>query len=588
MYYKLIQLSSLSLAITTLAFVSNSFSQTNVMSLATNGYCEQAAELGAACKDNWASIILFTKSVDEATKNKTLANIDCDKIGPAYAVAEQILRDAQALKNMREPAGVDWQHRGKYCSDKLKHAAALLKSMPAGAKVVEAAEKYKSRSMDKRAKAVAKVRQLFDKNNLAKAESDFDEILQEVDQFVIWLSTASGRQVLGQVDGMRRQLAGSTKDLREAEATAALAAALNSHPPQINELLEAAKATITAVGTGRSASIDGQSYSGPEALKAIFNKWQTTHSNLIRTMGVHGLGQGLNLGTTPEQSFASQLGTTTFADTITKLNAQMTEILPTIISVDLKQTTDADAKENYVGYLRTLGLMANRVPNELLAALEKELAVMEMRPDLGNAIKNYQAATDDLLLWRNRAAISAKKSVKPSLELVEATKSLSKQTYIPSLVEGLDQIATGLDKSAVGFETHVNNVQALTGNAAFGNYRDRVWATVRGEINIGPELTSLRNDLYIGKGSPPLSVAAAKSFATASRKNFTAVGGPISSAQVEALGSRFPKLSDSMNSLVPLDACPSENSQIGDMLLRFNVTPRWVLHEHFFKKIPTE
>ena len=585
MYFKSIRLSFLLLSIASFIFVSRSHAQTDVMSLATNGYCSQAAEFGANCKKNWESIILFTISVAEAKENNTLDKIDCEKIGPAYALAEQILRDAQALKNMREPAGFDWNHRGQYCSDTLKHAAANLKSMPSGAKVVEAAEKYKLRSMDKRAKAVQKVRQLFDKDNIAKAEPDFDEILQEVDRFVIWLSEAPGRQVLGQVDGMRRQMAGRTKELREAEAATAFAAALKSHPPKIDELLDAAKATVTAVGTGGSANIDGETLAGPEAMKAIFTKWQTTHANLIRTMGVHWLGQGLNLGVTPEQSITSQLGATTFTDTVTKLNAHMTQLLPKIISVDLQQTPDSQLKDKYVGYLRTIGVMTNRVPEKLLAACEKELVAMESRPGLGDEIKKYRMVTDDVLLWRSRAALSAKKSVKPTAELVEATESLSKHTYIPSLVDGLDKIAKGLDKSAVGFETHVKNVQALTAKAAFGTYQKRVWSTVMGEMDFGPEIASLRNDLFIGKGSPPLSVAAAKSFATASRKNFTAVGGPVSSAQVEAMGSRFPKLPSSMNSLVPLDVCPTENTQVGDMLLRFNVTPEWFQHEHFFKKI---
>lgn len=580
------KLSLLTFAIVFLAVPSIMLGQSAVMSLPANGFSKQANQFNANAKKNWDSIADFCKQVSEAEKANDLASIDCEEVGPAYAIARQILREGQALKNMREPAGVDWMHRGKFCADTLLSATGKLKTTTLGKEMSLKAEKYKEKSMKKRANAVAKVVKLFDKGQIGKAEVELDAILQEVDRFAPWLSPASGRQVYGQPEGIRRNMALRTKELREAEASQALSAALKSHPPKIDELIDEANAALKSVKATGTATVDGKSVNGPDAVKVLFTKWQSSHSNLLRSMGIAWIGKGLPVEAeaTPEKLLGTKLNTKSYSEAITKLSAQMNLLLPNIVEASLQQTNDTNALDTYVGHLRTVGFMSNNVPDQLIDAIEKKLTAMESSPAIGERIKNYKKVSGDALLWRSRIVKAARKSVAATPEILPATESLNKYSYIPTLTVGLDVVAANLNENAMGFETHVKNARALNGNAAFGNFRKRVWATAIGNLDVTPEVTALREDLFIGQGSPPLTVAAARSFATASRKSFSAIGGPVSKVQLEAMGSRFPKLPASMNSLIPLDYCPTENTLFEDMLLRFNITPKWIEHPHFFKK----
>jgi hypothetical protein len=559
--------------------------QTKVMSLPTNNYSSDAAELAAACKKNWESIIEFAKKTDAALKARQYDQIAVEEVGPKYALSTQIARDSLALKNLREPAGVDYEHRAKFCADTLSTAAARLKSdTKEGAEFAVKAEKYKATSMKKRANAVAKVNQLLQKGQISKAEKDLDEILQEVDALVIWLSPQSGQQVLGQVNGMKKQMREATADMREKAAREAFAAALNTHAPRIDALLDATTSAVASMSSSGTASIDGQSVDGPAALKALFTKWQTVHANLIRCMGISWLARGMELKTAADDHVGSKLDATTWSEANQKLNAKMLDQLPKLIAADLARTTAVDLKTKYIAYLDTIASMTNNAPAALIDACKKQLASVENGSALADDIKNYRKATDDMLLWRRRAADSAARSAKPSMELLAATESLYTTTFIPALTKGLDAVQPGLEESSLGFETHLLNVHSLTDKAAFSNYHQRVWATVLGELDVSAEVAQLERDLFVSDNDPPLSVAVANSIATAKRKNFAAVGGPIEGVMIEAMGSRFPKLSAGMNSLVPLDELPPEDVLFEHMLLRFNVTPKWVRHDHFFKK----
>ena len=556
--------------------------QTGVMSLPANGYCKEAKVRAANCKKNWEQIQEFVKTTDGFIKANQHAKVEPNQIGPSYALAKQIERDALALEHMREPAGLDWGLRAKHCVDVLNHAAAELKSLEFGAEMVQKAEKYKVSSMKRRGNAVAKVHQMLGKDQIAKAEAATEEILLDVDEFYPWLSEKSGRQVFGQVNRIRINVPSAANEIRKQETARVLAAALTSATPKIDQLLASAQAAVDSIGSG-SVTFGNESLTGDKALLALFGQWQTVHADLIRSLGI----SLISLDEVDRQSLlGTKLRATTPEEAVAGLNKIMAELLPKLIAADLKQANPSDAQGKYIRYLSALGTMAHRVPDAVLSECKKEIAVLENgNTKLAIDIKNYKRATDDMLMWRKRAAEAGVRSMGETLELVEAGKSIQKIHYVPVLTVPLDKVAVGLNESALNYQTHILNLEAINDKAAFSTYRERTWATIMGEMDISAELASLRSDLLISKTSPPLSADAAISVLTAKRRHLAKAGGPISKVQVEAFGTRFPKLPAAMNSLVPLDQLPGDSENFGDMLLRFNITPTWIQHEHFFKRL---
>lgn len=560
--------------------------QSKMMSIPANGFVPEATTLVAACEKNWEDANAYIVSLKAAEKANQLDKVNLKSFGTSAASAAQLYRDSQRLRNFREPAGVDYEYRGDYCRNFLRDAAIKLKTAKRGSEYIAKAEKYKLSSADRRKKALQRVRKLFADGKLDQAEEEMEEILVDVDGFQLWLSPNSSMQIQKQINGVRALLMEPSEKRRESAAAAAFTEALKINDPGIDALLSSINTSISEIATSGNTTIDRKLVTGPQALKEFFLQWQVCQNKLIRCMSISILGNRMDVQVTPAQCIGAQLGTDDWAAAPFRLNAKMTELLPKFIAADLRRAKDeATAKDIYVRYLSTLGFMANKSANELMAACEKELAVLETRSgSLAKSIKNYKKATADMLLWRKRAAASAARSAN-STDLNSAANILKDKSFSPNLLKGLDQIAADLQKTVGELNVYASNVQAINDNAGFASVDEQVWATVIGQFDLENEILELRNDLFISPDSPPLSPAAAISVLTAKRKSLTAAGGPISSVQIEAFGTRYSKLPTSMGSFVPLEKMPQTDGNLGKTLLRINLNPSWVQHEHFFKKL---
>ena len=106
---------------------------------------------------------------------------------------------------------------------------------------------------------------------------------------------------------------------------------------------------------------------------------------------------------------------------------------------------------------------------------------------------------------------------------------------------------------------------------------------------LSAQVSALKSDLMIGGQSPALTLAAATSVHSAERGDLAAVGGEIGGHHLEGLITRFAALPQAASVLVPLGVLPTEELKqplLSQMLMRFDVKPVWVQHEHFFFDLP--
>jgi len=550
------------------------------------GFSPDAKTMATRCQSNWAKCFSYIQAVTAADQENRLADIDLKDYGNTFAMVSQTVRDSQRLLDLREPCGVDYEYRGQRMQRQLKAIANKLKTTPNGSDYSAKAERYKDSSTKKRQKSLQNVIDLALKGELKKAEIKFDQTLADVDAYLVWLNPGSTKQVLDEVNAAASKFAPSLKKLRQTEAIETFSNSIQQSLPNIDSLLDITEKAIAEIGSTGNTTIDGNSIDGPGALKLLFVKWQAAHTNLNRCSTMFQIGGGDKLSVTPQLIIGCKLSASNWNDAENKLNDRMTAVLPMLIAADIKRATDDEtARGIYLSYISSLGEIKHRALDSTLTACNKELFVLESRQGkLAVSIKLYKLATDDLLLWRKRAAASAARGT-GATSLVSAAEKLKDASFIPSLQKGVDEYPADLVSSAQTLSIHADNVQAITPKAGYSVFSDNVWATVIGEFSVDEELNELRRDLFIGKGSPPLSMAAATSVLSAKRKHLISAGGTVSSVQIESAGVRFSKLPTNMGSFVPLNQVHSGEASLHQTLLRFNITPTWVQHEHFFKKL---
>ncbi|MEM9944298.1 MAG: hypothetical protein AAF939_22275, partial [Planctomycetota bacterium] len=144
-----------------------------------------------------------------------------------------------------------------------------------------------------------------------------------------------------------------------------------------------------------------------------------------------------------------------------------------------------------------------------------------------------------------------------------------------------------LSEHFVGKNAVAKSVTPINDSAAFSRYDNRLWTAVVGEFDLSAETALLEKDLFVDADNPALSLDAAAGLLTAKKRIVAEVGGEITEVLVEAMGNRFSNLPDAMDSMVPLDSAPEieTTSKLNNSLLRFNIEPKWIRHDYFFKKL---
>ena len=553
-----------------------------------NAFSEQAKTLAEDGQSKWSAISEFVADTRKAVDAKDVSSVDPKKVGPAFAFSEQIKRSGIQLQYLREPCGVDFYHRGQQTSTMLERASLALRSTAGGKKIAQKAEKVAQTDKNRRLNGIDKINQLLSKGEMLRAEQGFNSLMQEIDEYFVWLSPASRQMIVNETSTLRRQLTSALKTFRAEEASRSLAEGFKAHNPNIDKLLEIAQSTAKGISSSGKAKLGNEQVEGPDALKRIVKLWQDAHANLVRCIGIKALaGKNADKIINAKDAIGTKLGASTLNEAVGELSRTMSATLSRMIIEDLRRPGAGD-KTHYVRYLGTLGQLKNEVPDSFMRACETELKNLESGVgELATAISNYKKATDDVLLWRKRMATSMRNGSGKYLEVdTLTTTSINKSIALPRLTNRMDLALPELEP-LVGELAVAPGVHAINKSASFSQLDGTSWATAMAEIDLSAEAAELEKDLYVTKEHPPLSLAAAAAIVTAKKNRVQAIGGQVASVQLEAIGNRIPRLSETMKSMIPLNKTPpiDEKFDIDYTMLRYNLKPVWVQHEYIFKKL---
>ena len=141
-------------------------------------------------------------------------------------------------------------------------------------------------------------------------------------------------------------------------------------------------------------------------------------------------------------------------------------------------------------------------------------------------------------------------------------------------------------KKLMGQKATVRDLIRLPGEskASIVRYASRTYGTVPAPLPLDAEVASLTQDL-LAVEEPPITLGAMQALLTAQRGDMIAVGGDISGTYLEALITRFASMKPSAAALTVLGQIspePIDSAGMSHVLMRFNITPRWVQHDYFF------
>ena len=546
------------------------------------GYWPTANELVQQCQKNWEDIKPLLTEVDEALAAKNVDSIKVNTIGKAYARAQNLVRDGKILIQMGEPAGVDYSFRGKSGTGSFEAVAKQLKSTPAGKKIVGQATKYKAKTDSKRAKRLKKIGDYVSKNDFAKAEKELRGLLSEADTLILWLSPKDGKQLVSQYSAAARLVASSTKKMRGEETNLLILDRIKNTQLAYAALVETAETVVRDIKANGSTKLGGKTAHGPTAFAILGEQWQATHVGLLNCLA-HQWSSDSKLAIPFQELFGPNIKATNWIAASTELDSRMQDALTAIIAADAAQAKAEKLPQKYAKYANSIAVLSERVNDkDFLPKFETALEALTKKDTaFASRVNDYHKATNDMLTWRNRVATSQAKNETTYLDPLFLAKD---QKCVPQLKAGLHESLPTV-RSHVGKTVQVKNVNAINEKALYSCYDQRIYATINSNFYPQTAVDSLVGDLFVGNDQPPLSIAAAHALVTAQNNVFELTGGAIENLHVEAMTSRFGKLTTEMGAFYPLGDLPMDKVKLSDTLLRIDLKPEWVQHKYFFAKM---
>lgn len=552
-------------------------------------------------------------------KNGQLNKLDAKSIGESHAALQQMRRMALQLQTLGEPAGVDFQFRHDAMIGHVVRIAQSYSGTTEGGVFVTKIRQFITRTAPERANTLKRLGELVRQEKWTEADALLFQTLDKLATMTVFLSPDEQRPIYDPFAEARQIIETAMRQINAAKADEILRGRLESLHPNPAGLIAQVNAAADQLASSPTIMLDGQAFSGPQAMSQFLERWQALHGQVHRYYGTLLAMQSIRLGAfgamapvggpvpgRVEDPTIAQYQDT-FADT-------MCGSLAKLVAADTARVAAADVPALHAAYLQAAALPANRVvQDKLAAALNPALNQLAAKsPAYAARVAAYAEATNELLRWRQRTAENMARMREPQYPSVEKPfhqATISTQTYaglfdqstpqygLPRFLAAAPDILPPAVEKLKGAKVTFTGARALAnGKAAMTVMQWRVYGTtpsVRAKVDEQVQL--LKRDLFVTDQAGPLSLAAATALATAEAGDWESVGGALSGMHLEAYVTRLATLPDAASLLSPLGTLPATPVQdnsfsptLSQAAVRFEVTAEWVQHRYFFAEVPAE
>ena len=517
-------------------------------------------------------------------------------------------RGAVDLQMHGETAGVDYALRVESLRRQAQQAFTLFQANPTsgrqGAEVRESLQNLFQRNVPQ---ALLRIGQLEQQQRSDQAYEVLQGVFDSVHAHALFLSTREADPYLAPYLERNRGISTRRNRAFREQVYQALEERIADTQPELAGLREAVAGAREQVARQGTAELEELSRSGPECLAYFLDRWPEVHLQMLRSRALVWAHQtpvaGTFLTETPDPP--PHRAEAEYAE----FCQQFLEGLAGIVLADAERTEPDQAESRYAEYLEVLAPRVSRVAEgRLEQALEPALkALVDRAPTLAEQVAAYEAATRELLRWRERVAAEAAEArnddfPSSSQRLIDAFTSSDEYEGLlaaqdPELSEaalraGAPQILEPASQRLIERGVRVERIAGLPGGRlAVSHYRQRHYATLpRPDVTAAVE--QLRRELFVTETTPPLTLAAHSALVSGEQGDFQAVGGVIQAVFLEGVIPRFATLPAGALPMIPLGPLPAESPapdrMLPQVMLRLQVQPTWAAHRYFFLQLADE
>ena len=536
---------------------------------------------------------------------KNPARVSPKKVSDLHVQLRQLRRAALDLQMLGETAGVDFSLRAGSLGNMLSTIVGAVRATPPGQTYAnQARQVLGSPKATQARKAMAqKLQALLDQKKLEEAYNEASAAVDQVTSLTLFLEPREEEifmQELATVDGHARIARNAA--FRQQVRTS-LDEQVTAQLPATQDLVQRIAAAATTLRSAPVAPLGEKNASGPDCLKHFGDAWQQLHLSALRCRAMDWARMTSTVNDNPLPQIDPQEARLP-NDALTPFYDEVTTALASLIEADAQRAASADAPALYAEYLRILPPLAastadDKLPRAVQPALEK---LAGKSATFADQVKAYQAATHELLRWRERLARSqaaADKSPSSDQVMLKTFKpeGAYRGLFLPAdsspnraiLFDSCPQLLPVAGQRALGQPIQVRDLVGLAGGKlAVARYQNRHYATLP-LPDVTAELTRLEQDLLVSVQQPALTLEAAIALDAARRGQYAAAGGLIKGLHLEGLIPRFAALRPEAQQLASLGPLPAEvppDGFISHVLVRLEVEPTWVQHRYFYVRIP--
>ncbi|MBC8353619.1 MAG: hypothetical protein H8E66_16595 [Planctomycetes bacterium] len=569
-----------------------------------------AKELHAKASSLYAAAYQETQTQLDAIAKGRGARLSGKAIGQTYSKYREVYRLAPQLEILAEPSGVDFamRYRGigaRQWNEVIRPFAGA----PSSQKFVNSIRLAIQKQTPARLKTLEKVQKLVSEQKWIAAEEELNRLFRGLEVGICFLSDQEREDIEKPFGEVRAAIDTAMSRIRSQEAAQQLGQSRAQQLPDFLTHTTAIREATAAIATSGQADWEGEQVTGPQLVEGIGALWSEVHVACLRCRALDWAMQPLfQMAGASATKISPDPTSATMQQDYDQFSTVVIEAVIALIRADAARVSGDDTHRLYVEYLNSLAPLARQVADEK-AVKAWDLALRQLAarsPSFDGEVKAYDAATRELLRWRARIATSIAQARSGDFKTLDKhlyDEAVSKNPFLglfperpngqlaPLLMASVPPIMTAVTPRLIGQQATAFDVVRVsaTSSSAIARFRARTYANVPAGLDLSGQVSALRTDLMVAKQAPALTLATAVSVHSAERGDLASVGGEIIGHHLEGLITRFAALPDAASILVPLGVLPTEDIQqpmLSQMLMRFDVKPTWIQHEHFYLDLP--
>jgi len=582
--------------------------------LATHNTFPGAAPLAEKLYGEFESLLAAIEKLENGVKAKGADSLSYKPLATLKSNINQSHRGSDRLTMMGEPAGYDLYLRFHV----LAHRTNLLVLSFMNTRQGQVMTQKILTQLPRRAVATQRASEkviAMASSQPAEAEAAADKMSIERDSWENFIPIDQRGAYTPPYAEAREAADRAMRPQRIADARKVFDEAIATNLPSINELNRWVDEVTGQLRVTGNASVEGKvDVGGVEVMEELSRRWGIGHAGLQRVQGLrwaiqsHANATSLTSGSSYPSSYSTSSQAAPSDDTSLEADAWTAAAvvaMAKIIAADTESITIEKVPAAHQRYLSAIAGIATLGSSDLIIAKTDEplKRLAAKNPAYAESVSAYESATADVLEFDRRATQQASMTwtstksvdqfvreaarsvgVSPGLFPESSTVPLAATLSYPAdetmRVIGA-RITDATSSSPPVMAENVIRIAPSSRSSAV-TYAIRTYGTIPAVTCPEPWNRWNREQMLVSDAFQPLTITALHAVSNPAMGNYAMVIGPVVSAQLESLITRFAGMSDAGAIIVPRGTVPTsdtESSMMNQMVIRVDIDPMFMLTE---------